>query len=132
MRIALQERIVRMMPEGILALVTTSLVFVFAAFAFKWVPYDYVKFHEENPFMSYNGFNIAFIKFTEQSLRYTKKLGFKVFLIAGLVHIVLCVLCFVIFPMWNRNSIACSSVILLALSALVYVIIKIDRFEDRN
>ncbi len=120
------------MPEGILAFVTTSLVFVFAAFAFKWVPNDYVKFHEQNPLMSYNGFNIAFIKFTEKSLRYTKKLGFKVFLIAGLAHVILCALCFLIFPMWSRGSIAGSSVILLGLSALIYVIIKIDRFEDRN
>ncbi len=116
--------------DEIFALITTLLVFISAALAFKFVPNDFVDFHKKNPLQSYHGFNIAFIEFTKESFIYMKRLGFQVFLIAGLMHIVLCVSCFCVFPEWSKSLIAGSSVTVLGLSSLFYVISKADNFKD--
>ncbi len=116
--------------DVIFALMTTSLVFISAALAFKFAPNDYVDFHKKNPLQSYHGFNIAFIEFTKESFIYMKRLGFQVFLIAGLMHILLCVICFCVFPEWSKSLIAASSVIVLGLSSLFYVITKADNFKN--
>lgn len=112
------------------AFILTAMTFLGMAIGFKTASPDYPEFHKKYPLLRYNGFNIAFIDFTDESWAYTKKLGFKLYLVAGCLHVLICALCLLLFPALDKMSVILASFMLLELASLTYLLHKITNFKE--
>lgn len=112
------------------ALVLTIFAFYGMAVNFRFASSNYPKFHKNNPLVSQNGFNIAFIDFTDESWAYTRKLGFKLFLVVGSAHVLICALCLLLFPILDKMLVIMGSFTFFALASLAYLLHKITRYKE--
>jgi hypothetical protein len=78
----------------LLTLLFTFLLFPFVGVLFYLMPENYPELHKQNRFVSYHGFNMAFMDFTPESWSTFRKKVFRFQMLSAFLHLAICVACF--------------------------------------
>ena len=105
------------------------LLFPAAAFSFKAIPDNYPELHKQNRFISYHGFNIAFMDFEKDSFLDFKKRVFRELLIAGTLQFISTLLCFLLFPHWDKGNVIESFAAIWGFGSLAYLVYRLIKTQ---